>query len=511
MNFNSWQYLVFFPVIFILYYAVTAKNRRHSNRISQIILLAASFFFYACWNPAYLFLILLSVLVTWVSGLVMEGKTQRQKRLVLTFSLIINLGILFFFKYYNFFAATFGGLTPFQMPAFNVLLPVGISFYTFQALGYSIDVYRGTVKTERDFINYALFVTFFPQLVAGPIERTANLLPQFKVNHRFDYERVTSGLKLAAWGMFKKVAVADKAAVYVNAVYGDPASYPAASLLLATFFFAVQIYCDFSGYSDIAIGCARALGFDLMRNFRSPYFARSITDFWRRWHISLTTWLTDYLYIPLGGSRKGFGRQCINILIVFTVSGLWHGAAWHFVAWGILCGAFQIAERCVQRYGNKFVNTYRFSAEHKQKNNAVALFQILITFVFVCFAWVFFRANSVFDAFVVFRKLVSLPFELAQYAAQLPQNGIIGTVRLMFQLGAEVANPIAGFGITALAFSWASIIVLGVVEVLTRKTDGTIQIMKAPLIARWALYYGLILVIVSGFSQTSVQFIYFTF
>jgi D-alanyl-lipoteichoic acid acyltransferase DltB (MBOAT superfamily) len=316
MNFNSWQYLVFFPVIFALYYAVTAKNRpgsaAHSNRLSQCLLLGASLFFYACWNPAYLGLILLSVAVTWLSGLLMEGGTRTQKRLVLAGSLAINLGILFFFKYYGLFAETIARFSGFHPPAFNVLLPVGISFYTFQALGYSIDVYRGTVKAERDFLSYALFVTFFPQLVAGPIERTAALLPQFKVNHPFDYGRVTGGLRLAAWGMFKKVVIADRLAVYVNAVFGDPAAFPGTALLLAAFFFAFQIYCDFSGYSDIAIGCARALGFELMTNFRRPYFARSITDFWRRWHISLTTWFRDYVYIPLGGNRRGLAFRCLG-------------------------------------------------------------------------------------------------------------------------------------------------------------------------------------------------------
>jgi D-alanyl-lipoteichoic acid acyltransferase DltB (MBOAT superfamily) len=315
--------------------------------------------------------------------------------------------------------------------------------------------------------------------------------------------------------MFKKVVIADRVAVYVNAVYGDPASYPAAALLLATFFFSIQIYCDFSGYSDIAIGSARALGFDLMRNFRIPYFARSITDFWRRWHISLTTWFTDYLYIPLGGSRKGFGRQCINILIVFAVSGLWHGAAWHFVAWGILCGIYQIVERCAQRYGSKFFNKatpmHRLSTGHRCESNLVKLFQTLITFIFVCLAWVFFRADSVSESFIIFSKFASLPVEFAQYVAQLPQNGIVGTARLMFQLGSEVANPIAGFGMTACAFSVVFIIVLGIVEVLTRKTDGTVLVKKLPLVVRWAGYYSLIMIIYASWQQTQAQFIYFTF
>ncbi|MDR0553308.1 MAG: MBOAT family protein, partial [Treponema sp.] len=306
MNFNSWQFLAFFPLAALGYFALTMRlgPRRPAlaNAVSQVFLLAASLFFYGCWKPAYLGLILLSVAVTWVSGLLMEGRPPAKKRFVLAASLVINLGILFFFKYYGLFADTAALLSGLRFPAFNALLPVGISFYTFQALGYSIDVYQGHVQAERNPITYALFVTFFPQLVAGPIERTGKLLPQFKAgvsrNHTFDYDRVTSGLKLAAWGMFKKVVIADRLAIYVDAVFGGPAAYPAASLALAVFFFTFQIYCDFSGYSDIAIGCARVLGFDLMTNFRRPYFSRSVAEFWRRWHISLSTWLKDYVYIP---------------------------------------------------------------------------------------------------------------------------------------------------------------------------------------------------------------------
>ncbi|MDR2481639.1 MAG: hypothetical protein LBD07_05035 [Spirochaetaceae bacterium] len=334
MIFNSLEFLVFFPLVSITYFILTMKLK--SVILAQAFLLTVSLFFYACWNPAYLILIIFSVFVTWVSGLLMEGRSKTSKKIVLASSLAINLGILFFFKYYVFFTRTLtfvsGGA--FVMPVFNVLLPVGISFYTFQALSYSIDVYCGRAQAERNIISYALFVTFFPQLVAGPIERTNKLLPQFKVLHDFDYERVTQGLKIAAWGMFKKVVIADRLAFYVNKIYGDPSIYTAAAIITATFFFAFQIYCDFSGYSDIAIGCARILGFNLTYNFRRPYFASSITDFWRRWHISLTTWLRDYVYIPLGGNKKGFMRQKFNILITFLLSGLWHGAGGHFVVWG---------------------------------------------------------------------------------------------------------------------------------------------------------------------------------
>ncbi|GHV78823.1 hypothetical protein AGMMS49944_06140 [Spirochaetia bacterium] len=356
MNFNSWQFLVFFPVVAVGYFAITMKIRRVqpalSNTLSQVFLLGVSLFFYACWNPVYLGLILFSVAVTWLSGILMAGTAPENRKIFLITSLALNLGVLFFFKYYNFFAGTVNPLlstigTGAGLPGFNVLLPVGISFYTFQALGYSIDVYRGTVAAERNFVSYALFVTFFPQLVAGPIERTGNLLPQFKADHVFDYDRVTSGLKLAAWGMFKKVVIADRLAVYVNGVYGDPAVYPATALALATFFFTFQIYCDFSGYSDLAIGTARVLGFNLMTNFRKPYFSKSISEFWLRWHISLSTWLKDYIYIPLGGNRKSAFRQKINLLITFLLSGLWHGAAWHFVIWGLLHGVYQVIERSI--------------------------------------------------------------------------------------------------------------------------------------------------------------------
>jgi len=518
MNFNSWQYLVFFPVIFILYYAVTAKNRRYSNRISQVLLLAASLFFYACWNPAYLGLILLSVAVTWLSGLLMEDKAPERKRLVLACSLAINLGILFFFKYYGLFTSTLAQFSPVRLPAFNVLLPVGISFYTFQALGYSLDVYRGTVRAERDCLTYALFVTFFPQLVAGPIERTANLLPQFKINHPFDYDRVTAGLKLAAWGMFKKVVIADRVAVYVNAVFGDPAIFPAASLLLAAFFFAIQIYCDFSGYSDIAIGCARALGFELMTNFRRPYFARSITDFWRRWHISLTTWFRDYVYIPLGGNRRGLARQCLNILAVFALSGLWHGAAWHFVAWGLVHGVLQVAERVVGGI-KKPLTTRTTRTEERFSNDesvgpvgsVVKFFQIMLTFIVVCLAWVFFRAESLSDAGLIFGKLTQLPGDLGRSLTQLPQIGITGVMGSLFQIGYHASHPIADFGRSQFDQSVIFISILLFIEIITRKTDGTTLIMKMPLGLRWAGYYGLIVTLIVNWQSGTSDFIYFTF
>jgi D-alanyl-lipoteichoic acid acyltransferase DltB (MBOAT superfamily) len=378
---------------------------------------------------------------------------------------------------------------------------VGISFYTFQALGYSIDVCRGTAKAERNIVNYALFVTFFPQLVAGPIERTGNLLPQFKVNHSFDYDRITSGLRLAAWGMFKKVVIADRIAVYVNGVYGNPSVYPATALLLATFFFTIQIYCDFSGYSDIAIGCARVMGFNLMTNFKKPYFARSITDFWRRWHISLTTWLKDYIYIPLGGNRKGELLQRFNIMVTFLISGLWHGAAWHFVFWGILHGVLQIIERGFGIGTKKDI----------PKNRPIEMVRICICFLLVSFAWIFFRAGTIGEAFLIIGKIAKLPAEIAGYTGQVSQIGIVATVREMLQMGMDVAYPIGTFGLKACLFSFISIVILLSADIWSNNNSGTIKVKHLPLAARWAGYYALIFTLALNWTMDTPQFIYFTF
>jgi len=513
MVFNSLSFLIFFPLVAVIYFFLTMRialrHKALSNTLSQIFLFAVSLFFYAYWNPAYLGLILISVAVTWVSGLLMEKRDVQKKRLILAGSLIINLAILFFFKYYHFAINSIGFFTGNRItfPSFNVLLPVGISFYTFQALGYSIDVYYERVRAERNFITYALFVTFFPQLVAGPIERTGNLLPQFKVNHEFDYERVTSGLRLAAWGMFKKVVIADRLAVYVNGVFGNPSVYPSASLALAVFFFAFQIYCDFSGYSDIAIGCARVLGFNLMSNFRQPYFSRSITEFWRHWHISLSTWLKDYIYIPLGGNRKGEFRRKINLLITFLISGLWHGAAWHFVVWGALHGVFQIIGRSTAPFRNAIGRKIGLPEESRLRK----AIQVCVTFALVCFAWIFFRANTITDAFLIMIKLARLPTEFAGYVQGLSQNGIIGTVRNAFQMGINVDNPIQGFGIANFGLSGIFIAILLINDIVMRKTPDETILRQKPLGLRWAGYYALIFTILLSWNTGSSQFIYFTF
>jgi alginate O-acetyltransferase complex protein AlgI len=339
--FNSIQFVFFFPVVVALYFATPPRFR-------WILLLGASYYFYAAWKPEYLVLIFASTAVDYLCGRGMAAwSAQRVRKLLLFTSVGTNIGMLFAFKYLNFFSETmravFAHFNVFHgMPAFDILLPIGISFYTFQSLSYTIDVYRGHTQPERHFGIFALYVSFFPQLVAGPIERSYRLLPQFFEHRGFEPARVTAGLRLMLWGFFMKLVIADRLAIYVNEVYGDPHAYAGSALLLGTYFFAFQIFCDFAGYSSIAIGAARVLGYDLMQNFDRPYFAGSIREFWGRWHISLSTWFRDYVYLPLGGNRVARWRWHVNLLAVFMISGLWHGAAWTFIVWGALHGGYLV-------------------------------------------------------------------------------------------------------------------------------------------------------------------------
>ena len=392
MLFNSLQFLVFFPVICVLYWLLTSLTaKKGAIPVGNAILLVASYYFYMCWKAEYAFLLFTSTLITYLAAIKIAGsKSVRGKQVYLGIGVALNLLILFLFKYYGFAADTITALMAkmgilIHIPGMDVLLPVGISFYIFQALGYSIDVYRGTIEVERNFFTYALFVSFFPQLVAGPIERSTNLLGQFKVRHKFSCESVMSGLGLMLWGYFLKLALADRCALYVDAIYGNIEMHNGGSYLLATLFFTLQIYGDFAGYSLIAIGAAKVMGFDLMRNFRQPYLASSVTDFWRRWHISLSTWFKDYVYIPLGGSRVSKKRTHMNIMATFLISGLWHGANWTFVAWGGLHGACQCIEKAAgwnKPHGSRLVTALK----------------IVITFAIVSLLWVFFRADNFSDA-----------------------------------------------------------------------------------------------------------------
>ena len=396
MLFNSIQFLFFFPIVILIYFCIPQKLKIYW-------LLAASYYFYMCWNVKYIVLLLTSTVITYAASLLLEvGK--KYKKLIVAGSFLANLSILALFKYYNFFGdaitALFGNLgIAVSIPEFDVLLPVGISFYIFQALGYTMDVYRGEVKAEKNFVNYALFVSFFPQLVAGPIERTKNLLHQIKEPHYFDEKRVAYGLQLMVWGLFKKLVIADKAAILVDTVYGNYQIYSGWELVIATMLFAVQIYCDFSSYSDIAIGAAQVMGFTLMQNFRQPYFSQSVSEFWRRWHISLSTWFRDYLYIPLGGGRCRPLRHYMNLMIVFLVSGLWHGANWTYVIWGGINGFYQIIENVLKkRFGCK-LSSERFGGK---------VFRMFSTFLLINFSWIFFSADNLAAALGIIRRMFSV-------------------------------------------------------------------------------------------------------
>lgn len=396
MLFNSIDFLLFFPLVTAVYFLL-------SHRARWVWLLAASYYFYMCWNARYALLIALSTLITYLSGLLIhraeavphEKRRRRRKKLWVFLSFAANLAILFFFKYFDFFldnlsaALSVAGIA-LKRPAFDVVLPVGISFYTFQALSYTVDVYRGEVEPERNPFRYALFVSFFPQLVAGPIERSKNLLGQFYERHDFDPDRVRDGLLLMLWGMFEKIVVADRLAMLVDHVYDNYADLPGAAIALATVFFAFQIYGDFAGYSHIAIGAAQVMGFALMENFRRPYLATSAAEFWRRWHISLSTWFRDYLYIPLGGNRKGRVRKYFNTMVTFLVSGLWHGANWSFVVWGGLNGAYQVTGELLAPARERACRALRIDRENLFWRFVRAVF----TFCLVDFAWLFFRAPS---------------------------------------------------------------------------------------------------------------------
>ena len=395
MLFNSLHFLVFFPLVVVSYFALTPKYRTY-------LLLIASYYFYMCWEPEYVLLIAGSTVIDYFAAQkIYQSKKQATRKAWLWTSLAVNLGVLFFFKYFNFFSEnisnTLNQLNVFyELPLYKFLLPVGISFYTFQTLSYTLDVYHGRLAPENNFARFALFVSFFPQLVAGPIERATHLLPQFKAVYNFEYERVVSGLKLMLWGFFKKLVVADLLAIYVNTVYNDVESFQGFPLIWATIFFAIQIYCDFSGYSDIAIGAARVMGFDLMTNFRQPYFSRSIREFWSRWHISLSTWFRDYLYIPLGGNRVVRWRWYYNLFVTFLVSGVWHGANWTFIVWGALHGVYLIIEILINQKQFKYNQSFKLAQ----------IFRVGITVSLVCIAWVFFRANNVHDAVLVFTNVL---------------------------------------------------------------------------------------------------------
>ena len=488
MLFNSIDFLLFFPIVVFIYFIVPKKVR-------YIWLLISSYYFYMSWNPWYALLIAFSTLITWISGLALTVTKEKQsKKICLALSFVANLSILVVFKYGNFIIENIDFLLKLLHITrvnyrFDLLLPVGISFYTFQALGYTMDVYRGTVKPEKNPLKYALFVSFFPQLVAGPIERSRNLLTQVQnvdKIHLWNYDRVRDGFFLMLWGLFQKLVIADRVAIIVNQVYDnyEAYGYGFVQIAVATGLFAFQIYCDFNGYSTIARGAAKVMGFDLMNNFKQPYLATSIKEFWRRWHISLTTWFTDYLYIPLGGNRKGQTRKYINIIIVFAISGLWHGASWNFVIWGVLHAIYQVVENLITSKKKKNIR-----CENKLVLFIKSLGSGVFTFILVDFAWLFFRADSAYQAFAMIGQSFRI-FSFNGYGWGLETYEIcIALVAIGILLLVDILheNHVAIFGF----------------------------INKRNIVFRWILYQGVIWAIIMlgvyGVEYNPSQFIYFQF
>jgi D-alanyl-lipoteichoic acid acyltransferase DltB (MBOAT superfamily) len=485
MLFNSLEFLIFFVVTTLVYFRLPLRGRWY-------FLLLASCYFYMIFIPIYILILGFTIGVDYIAGMMIEGATGHRRKILLGFSIFANVGVLALFKYLTFINHNLAALSQFlhiryPFRVFDIILPIGLSFHTFQAMSYTIEVYFGRQKAERHFGLYALYVMFYPQLVAGPIERPQNLLHQFRQKHEFDYGRITDGLKLMLRGFFKKVVVADRLAAIVDNVYGAPQQHHGAALLVATVFFAFQIYADFSGYSDIAIGAAQVLGVRLMSNFRQPYFARDVSEFWSRWHISLSTWFRDYLYIPLGGNRVSRPRWYFNLFLTFLLSGLWHGANWTYVAWGALNGLYLIIglqTRPAQRRLWRAVGL-------RPGGGGEAVADGLVTFTLICAAWIFFRANSIGDAFYILRH--------ALHAGDLLHPGAL--------LGASGLAVSA----SALAVAVAGIVALVSMDWVCERYDAFAVIARQPLWRRWALYYafGFAVVFLGRFGNQ--QFIYFQF
>jgi alginate O-acetyltransferase complex protein AlgI len=479
MLFDSLAFLVFFPVVVILYFSLKQEHR-------WILLLIVSYYFYMSWRAEYILLIIISTLVNYVAGMqIHASRTRSRKRWFLLMSLIVNLGLLFTFKYWNFFSGALRDLLaqfaiPFNPVTLNILLPIGISFYTFQTLSYSIDVYNGKIRPERHLGIFATYVSFFPLVLAGPIERAKNLIPQFTEDHKFEYEQVTDGLQQMLWGFFKKMVIADKLALVVNTVYNNPASYTGLPLILATVLFAVQLYCDFSGYTDIAIGAARVMGIRLMQNFNHPYFSKSISEFWRRWHISLSSWFRDYLYIPLGGNRVAVPRWYLNLFIVFLVCGLWHGANWTFIVWGALHGFYLVFALISKGLRERAARLTRIS-QMPWLHDAL---KIAITFALVNIGWIFFRANTLGEARYILTHLFT---------------------------GLDQGISDLGLGVFGLLYFLTLIIVLEFID-LIQEHEGMRRFFSArPAWFRWSAYLILIVWILLFGVFEKTTFIYFQF
>jgi D-alanyl-lipoteichoic acid acyltransferase DltB (MBOAT superfamily) len=481
MLFNSYTFGVFLLIIFVVFW----KTFKKSQRLGNHVLLTGSYIFYGWWDWRFLILIIISSIADFFIGSkIYKSEIKRDRKLLLATSLLINLGMLFFFKYFNFFIDSFKALfSPVtetgQWSTLNIILPVGISFYTFQTLSYTIDIYKRKIEPTKSALTFFTFVAFFPQLVAGPIERAKNLIPQFETKRSFSFAQGSSGLKLILWGLFKKMVIADQLAVFVNAVYSSPENFNGWGIMFATFLFGFQIYCDFSGYSDIAIGTARLFGVELMTNFQTPYFSTSFREFWHRWHISLSTWFRDYLYIPLGGNRGGIQKWARNIIITFTISGLWHGASFTFLIWGFIHGFLLIAENFISRI---------FRMNSKLKN----ISGFLLTFVLVNFVWLFFRAENWNHLTVLFDNIFS--------SKVMGFDSFVALISNSSHLTAPGRMLLFVFPVFI------------VIETILGKKEFNNLLINAPKYIRWGFYYAIILsILFFGVLNSAPQFIYFQF
>ena len=487
MLFNSVFFFFFFILVFVLYWFVFNKNLTAQN----ILLFVASYFFYACWDWRFLFLLAFSTFLDFFTGQkIHESNSNRTRKTWLIISIVINLSFLCFFKYFNFFSESFAeflrlfGLKP-NVYLINIILPVGISFYTFHGLSYVLDIYYDRIKPTSSVVNYTLFVSFFPLLVAGPIERASHLLPQIERPRVFRYEDGVSGLRQVLWGLFKKVVIADNLAQYANLIFNNSSNFYGATLFLGAIFFSIQIYCDFSGYTDIALGTARLLGFDLLKNFSFPYFSRSVAEFWRRWHISLSSWFKDYLYIPLGGSRNGIYKSIRNTFVIFVVSGFWHGANWTFIVWGLLNALFIMPSIILKSNRNNLDIIAKGQLFPSLKDG----FQMLVTFTLVVFMWIFFRAENV-DAAIYFIKRI--------FTSGFNANSIHEVIEFVYwKVGLDKVGLVLFFFI---------------VEWLGRESNFAIERInfKFSQYAKWVFYFFIIIILVLYVGDKD-QFIYFQF
>jgi alginate O-acetyltransferase complex protein AlgI len=482
MLFNSISFAIFLPIVFCLYWFLFKKSLKAQN----ILLLIASYFFYACWDWRFLFLLIFSTLLDYYTGIKMsDAENQSTKKFWFWFSISVNLGFLGVFKYYNFFAESFAAAIAnlgFQVNPWTLklILPIGISFYTFHGLSYVIDIYKDRIKAERNFIDYSLFVSFFPLLVAGPIERATHLLPQIQKKRTFDNKGAIDGLRQILWGLFKKVVIADQCAEYANLIFNNSSEYSGSTLVVGAVFFAFQIYGDFSGYSDIALGTARLFGIDLLKNFAFPYFSRDIAEFWRRWHISLSTWFRDYLYIPLGGSKGGTWMKVRNTFIIFLVSGFWHGANWTFIIWGFL-NALYIMPSIIFKTNR---NNLDIVAQGKYFPTVKELFAMILTFSLTVFAWIFFRAENLGHAINYIKGIFSKSFFAIPYFPGIELTPTL-LVLLLFFILIEWLGREQNYGIEKLALRW-------------------------PTPMRWIFYYAMVFAIFY-FAGAEQEFIYFQF